>query len=436
MLITGSLRPRSDARFFSWPLARRYSVQTYFFSLLFAVVVPLLAFSGFMLSRHVAAERVRLANRATEVARHIALIIDGELGRLVALVTGLASSSALRSGNTRQFHEEAARLVAGTDQVIVLREFGPRQLVNTQVPLGSDLPSGVPIAEFDQLLLRKGSPAIIGVYASPVDGEPRVAIAIGVRGVDGETHALGITVPTAHLRDALPKVPAGWIVEVGDPRSSTFVTRSLRHGDVSGKAADPAYFAKASARSGAFTGTNLEGVQVLAGYAYGDLSGWLFAANVPQPIVEAPLWQSLYAWTALGVAALFLSLTLAWLFGRNVTDAASLLAQRASALGAGANLQEGHFRISEFQLVSDALSASANKLRSRDEQRERAEIQRQQLIAELDHRAKNTLAVVQAVLTQTLRHASSLEDAKVSFSDKSARSRLPTMSSRANIGAQ
>src|SRR4029079_1828560 len=127
--------------------------------------------------------------------------------------------------------------------------------------------------------------------------------------------------PTAHLRDALPNVPAGWIVGVGDPRSSKFVTRSTRHGDVTGKAADPAYFTNASARSGSFTGKNLEGTQVLAGYAYGDLSGWLFAANVPQPSVEAPLWQSLYAWAALGAAALLLSLTLAWLFGRNVTDA-------------------------------------------------------------------------------------------------------------------
>ena len=110
-------------------------------------MVPLLAFSGFMLTKHVAAERVRLADTATEVARHIASIIDAELGGRMSLIKGLAASSALRDGNTRQFHEEAARPVAGTDQVIVLREFGPRQLVNTQVPLGSDLPTGIPIPD-------------------------------------------------------------------------------------------------------------------------------------------------------------------------------------------------------------------------------------------------------------------------------------------------
>ena len=64
---------------------------------------------------------------------------------------------------------------------------------------------------------------------------------------------------------------------------------------------------------------------MLAGYAYGDLSGWLFAANVPQPIVEAPLWQSLYAWAALGAAATPVVPDAGLAFGRNVTDAASCL---------------------------------------------------------------------------------------------------------------
>jgi two-component sensor histidine kinase len=371
-----------------------------------------------MLSRHVAAERARLADSAIEVARHFSLIIDAELGRLIALITGLASSSALRSGDMRQFREEAARLVAGTDQVIVLREFGPRQLVNTQVPLDSELPLGIPIPESEQRLLHKGSPVITGVYASPVDGEPRIAVAIAVKGLEGDTRALGITVPTAHLHDALPKVPDRWIVGVGDPRSIKYITRSQRHGEVSGKPADPAYFASASAKTGSFTGTNLEGIPVLVGYAHGDLSGWLFAANVPQQIVEAPLRQSLYAWGALGAAALLLSLTLAWLFGRNVTEAGSILAQRAAALGAGGRLQDDNFRIAEFHQVSEALTESDSQLQSRDEQRQKVERQRQQLIAELDHRAKNTLAVVQSVLTQTLRHSDSLAEAKVSFSNR------------------
>ena len=143
-------------------------------------------------------------------------------------------------------------------------------------------------------------------------------------------HVLAITVPTSRFRDIIPKVPAGWVVGVGDPRSGKFVSRSRRHDEVTGKAADPNYFAKAKGKSGSFTGTNLEGTAVLAGYYYGDVSRWLFAANVPQPIVEAPLRRSVRALVILGMAALLLSLLLAWLFGRtSPARAASLPPRRA-----------------------------------------------------------------------------------------------------------
>jgi len=380
-------------------------------------VVPLLGFSAFIVNKQVVAERDRLAEQATELARHVALIVDAELASLVALLQGLASSSALLRADFQAFHQEAMRLVAGKDRLVVLREFGSRQLLNTQVPYGEALPPTVFISDADQSTWRGGAPASSEVYPSPISGEPRIAVAIAVT-AEKETYVLAITVPTTRFRDVIPKVPSGWVVGIGDPRSGKFVTRSQRHDAVSGKKADPAYFAKAIGTSGSFTATNLDGVTVLAAYYYGVASKWLIAANVPRSIVEAPLWQSLYAIAALGFGALLLSLVLAWLFGRNVTSAATQLAERAAALGAGERVDPPTLRVSEFQQIGEALDASALKIKEREQQRDKIEAQRKQLIAELDHRVKNTLAVVQSLLVQTLRHSSSFAEARIAFSSR------------------
>ena len=392
--------------------AREISVRLYLLFLIGAVVVPLLAFSGFILSRHAANERERLADRATELARHVALIVDAELTGFVSLLKGLSTSSALRNEDLRQFHDEALRLVVGHDLLVVLRHFGSKQFLNTQLPFGAELPPAIAISESDASAMRQGRAVVSPVYNSPISGEPRVALAIAVTSSRGTQYVLAITVPTTVLRNVLPKAPAGWVLGVGDPQSRKFVTRSSRHEEVSGKPADPAYFEKASVHGGgSFTATNLDGVKVLAGYAYGDLSGWLFAANVPERVVEAPLRQSLYAISALGLTALALSLLLAWLFGRNFTRASAQLVEGARSVGTTAPPGPPSSTIAEFNRIRDALVLTDAELKERERQRQR-------LVAELNHRVKNMLAVVQSLLTQTLRHSGTLDEARRSFSKR------------------
>jgi two-component sensor histidine kinase len=374
--------------------------------------VPLLAFSGFILARYVLNERDRLATTASELARHVALIVDAELTGYVSLLRGLSTSSALRNEDLRQFHEEALQLVAGRDRLVVLRNFGTKQFLNTQLPFDAELPPAVTISETDALAMRNGRAVVSPLYNSPISGEPRVALAIAVTTSRGTHYVLAITVPTTVLRDVLPKAPEGWVLGVGDPQSRKFVTRSLRHEEVSGKPATAAYFEKASDRGGgSFEATNLDGVKVLAGYAYGAFSGWLFAANVPQPVVEAPLRQSFYVISALGATALALSLLLAWVFGRLFTRACTQLVEAARSVGNGGSPSLALSAIAEFNRIKGALILSDGELKERERQRQR-------LVAELNHRVKNMLAVVQSLLTQTLRHAGTLEEARRSFSQR------------------
>jgi two-component sensor histidine kinase/PAS domain-containing protein len=351
---------------------RRLSTPVYLFVLVAAVVVPLLAFGAFLLTRYAAAERARFEREAMQIARQVALVVDGELEGLVALLKGLATSSALVSGDLAQFHVEARRLVEGRDEVVVLRDLAARQFLNTQRPFGVELPPAVPLSPEERAAYAAGQPRVSDVYPSPLSGEPRIAVGIPIAGDGAAPYLLAITVPTWRMHAALaPAVPAGWIVGVGD-RTGTFVTRSERHEDVSGKPGVSDYLAKAVGRAGTFTSVNFEGTRLVAGYYRSGFSGWLFGANVPQQTVEAPLWRSLALVAALGACVLAFSALLAYWFGRRFTSATAELVERAVALGRGQPVAPMPSILPEFTLVGDALAAAAATVEERARERAKA----------------------------------------------------------------
>src|SRR5262245_22474786 len=338
---------------------KQISTRLYLFALVTAALVPLLAFTAFLLTRYAASERARFEAEALQMAYHTALVVDAELEKLAAMLQGLASSSALARNELPAFHAEAVRLVHGTDALVVLREPGPRQVLNTQRPYGDELPPAVPIAADALAKLNAGRRLVSNVYASPLSGEPRIAVALLVAGEGTPTYVLAITVPTTRIRDALlPAVPSGWIVTVAD-HNGIIVTRSARHEDVSGKPGRPDYLMNATGRAGTFTATAFEGTRMLAGYYRSDFSGWLVGANIPEEIVAAPLWRSMLALGLMGAGAIALSALLAYLFGTTFAAAAAGLARRAVALGAGAPVTPMSSPLAELERVGVALANAA-----------------------------------------------------------------------------
>jgi two-component sensor histidine kinase len=382
---------------------KHISTRLYLFALVTAVLVPLLTFAAFLLTRYSASERTRFETEALQTAHHVALVIDAQLAMLAAMLQALSASTALSSNDLATFHAEAVRLVGGRDAIIVLRELGSHQILNTQLPFGIELPPAVALSSADLARIKDGRSVVSGVYASPLSGEPRIAVALPVVSESSTTRLLAITVPTTRVRDALlPAVPEGWIATVGD-QNGAFVTRSARHDEVSGKPGRSEYLTRATGQAGTFTVTAFDGTRMLAGYYRSDFSDWLFGANIPEEIVAAPLWQSLLALGLLGAGAIALSALLAYLFGSTFTAATAGLSRRAAALGAGAPVVPMRSRLAELERVSQALADAAAAIEGREGERIRSEAQRQLLMNELDHRVKNTLAIVHSIVHQTLR---------------------------------
>lgn len=304
-------------------------------------------------------------DQAVDLARQSAAVVDGELRDMLVRIDGLARSAAFEEGDLANVHAEARRLVAGTDQIILLRDLGQRQYLNTQVDFGRPIPPAIALPAETLAAFQAGQNRVSDVYFSPISSEPRIAVARPVTMRDGSTALLAISTPTSAIHRALvASVPEGWVVGVGD-RSGAYVTRSARHEEVSGKPGVAEYLAKAVGGSGSFTSANQFGEQLLAGYFRSQFSGWLFAANIPLAVVEGPLWRSLFSVVGIGAVALAVSLLLAFLMSRMLTGETRNLAAQALALGAGQPVQPLETRFTEFEVVSEAFVDADAMIRER-----------------------------------------------------------------------
>ena len=75
-------------------------------------------------------------------------------------------------------------------------------------------------------------------------------------------------------------------------------------------------------------------------------------------------------------------------------------------------------RLSEFALISDALVDASDAITAREEERARSEKHRQLLVNELNHRVKNSLTIAQSIASQTLRSATSIDEARPALSGR------------------
>jgi two-component sensor histidine kinase/PAS domain-containing protein len=336
------------------------STQGYFVALIVVIAFPLLAFIAFLLASYTTNERSRLEHDAEQLARQISLIVDSELTNYIVLLKVLSSSSSLGRKDFADFHAEARRIVEGTENVIILRD-GTRQILNSRVPHGMPVPTGVPFTQREREAYAAGRPVVSGAYAAPTANEIRIVVAIPLP--DGLV--LGVTIPTTRIRDAVVRVtPPGWVIGIGDA-DGKYVTRSARHEEVSGKPAVREYIEKATGDAGTFRSRSLDGAEILAGYRRSPLSGWLVATNIPTSVVEAPLWRSVTLLVTIGIATLILSFFIAYLFGRKFTAATADLVKRAAMLGGGQPILPMRSAFSEFNLVGEALASASASIRER-----------------------------------------------------------------------
>jgi two-component sensor histidine kinase len=153
----------------------------------------------------------------------------------------------------------------------------------------------------------------------------------------------------------------GWTLSLLDGEGIVFARVPNPEATV-GKRATPSVLNAMRQRSEATLPTvSLEGVPLMSGFAHSAVTGWLIGAGISEHSLVAPLWRNLAITSVIGSVLLLIGLSFA--------------VRMATAIARGETLQN-------------------------------------LLVEELNHRVKNTLAILQAIAVQTFRTASKLEREK------------------------
>lgn len=389
---------------------RRLTLRGRLALLVFASVVPLVGFN--LASGYVAyqADRDRAAREALDLARSLAHSVEGELRARIAVLEVLALSGALAAGDLAVFRTEAetvlARQTPGAN-ILLLREDG-QQLMNTVLPPGAPLPARRYL-DNQRRVFATGEASVSDIFTGVVQNRSLIGIDVPVRRPDGSVGLILALNPTLDAFQPLlrrERVKAGWILAVFD-RVGVRVARVPDEAELVGQPVtrDVLRAWTSGAAEGLLETVAPEGTPVLAAFSRLPEIGWGVAVAVPLAQVVQPAVRSAATSLMVGLTFLVAGLGLAQLVARGITRPILRL------LGLAAAADQGDLDgpavpvlgLPEADRLAAALLTEARRRRAALAALLDGERRLRLVVAELNHRAKNALATVQALALQTAR---------------------------------
>ncbi|GJE40324.1 sensor histidine kinase [Methylobacterium persicinum] len=359
------------ARRLHWFGRNGFSTQVYLVALVVALIGPSLLFTAILLMRYASAERARFEQDARENVRGISLSLDRDVAGLVSVLQTLATSPRLRDGDFAAFDSQA-RLVRGSiDLDVLLRRPNGQEVVNTGVPRGAPLPvAPLPIdGEIGKGQVR----ALVSGYVAAMNSDD-ASYAVGVPVmVDGEVaYILSFTVPLSRLQGILAReVVQGWTTGISD-RNGIVLARLPDPGSVVGHPRLATLRQSQTGTAGVWEGQDRQRRPVVVIEARSRLTGWTVATSIPQTIVDARVRRWVWAFAGFGLLVLATSSVLAVSLWSRVTRPLRQLAASGPALARGEAIPRVESPVHEIQRLGTVLSDASLRIRTREEERDRA----------------------------------------------------------------
>ncbi len=355
------------------PKNRLLSTRAHLLLLALAIVGPLLAFTGLILLRYADAERSRIEQDARDTVNSISVAIDRELIGLQYTLLALANAPSVRQGDMRSFHSFVGEVARARNATIVLRDTQSRQLMNSTAPYGSPLPEATMLQGADVEAAQTGRTVVSDYFVGLQVKRPSFAVVTPIFFDNQLRYFLSLSVGTSVLDELIKdqSINEDYIISILD-RRQTIMARSV----------NPEAFVGTPAQlqnnptlgdSGIIESTNRQGVKLRVFYKRSELSGWISLVSVPTSIINHPLYESLRIILLIGVLFAAMSLLGAWYGARSFSRPMSLLARNAAALAKNQDALPVPTSVREIALVSQTLTESADDLRERTHQRDRAE---------------------------------------------------------------
>ena len=371
-----------------------YPIRTHLIAFGLILVLPLTALAGVLFVRSATLERDQVEARLVQLADDLAEDIDRDIERHFTILNTLATLPSLQDADWPTFYAQAKAALQGNGYIILI-DSSLRQIVNTYVPYEEAPPStGDP--EAARRMIKTKQREVSDLFISLVTKGPVFNINVPIVR-EGELRY--ILSYGRHADDLLAimrgqRVGPDWVRAIID-RKGVVLARSRDHERVVGTA--PPLFAAdlAIADHSIRKTTSLEGEAVLRAIARSGVSGWLVTVNVPLAVAEASLERSAALWGLTAAAALLLTVALAFVFANMISKPMMQAAAAARALGREEPIVALNSSISEANAIVLAIQNASAELRER--------LSQQRLLSrELNHRVKNVLAMVQAMVRRTL----------------------------------
>ena len=400
---------------------RRLTLFSHYVLVVAALLVPMLAVIGFAGRELIHANRSLVDRSLEESARTLALAVDADLRRRFTGLESFATSPEFGFWDEEQdlqgLYDHAQRMAGLLDTEIVIIRPDLSQVLNTRQPLGAELPQ------------TAGGAVVRRAFET---GEPTMSNL--VFGAVAQRYVVGTAVPViddageARLVVAAPFDPSRLVELLGIPDAQPGVFTTLVDGNNKVVARSPhddrfiggdvpGWWLEAAgdSPSGIHIGPNLQGFGVIIAHASVPIApGWRLATALPESRYDEAWRQPLIVVAVGVVVALAISLALGVVLVRQVQAPLARIAQLArtgtDALRRGqpvpaVTAEPRAARVREIEGLRRSLAVFTAAIQNRDKRQSElmqdlsnAVAERDLFLAEVNHRVKNNLQMLDALL--------------------------------------
>jgi len=338
----------------------RFSLPSRLALLVAGTTLPLILFAGVITYQNYEKDREQAATRVLEAVRSIRIVLDAELQRMVGGLQVMSLTNSLRNGDFTNFRRVAQGFLEqyeGGTLLIADRE--GRQLFSSVTDNTASLP-----LRNNQEVVKKvfetGKPVFSDLFKGSVLNKNIVTVEVPAFRDGQVIYDISFSPPLSLFQKIIEaqQPSSAWTISIFDSKGINFA-RVPNPGETIGQRASPTLFAELfKSKEARLRTVSLEGVPLITAFTRSNISDWTVGAGIAESTLVRPLWRNLAITAMAGILLLLVGVGFA-------------------------------FRMAQAIARGEALHTL--------------------LVEELNHRVKNTLAIMQAIASQTFRSASPAE---------------------------
>jgi two-component sensor histidine kinase len=341
--------------------SRKLSLPVRLVVLVAGTMLPLILFATVIIYRNYEKDRAEVSERVQQTARSIRIVLDAEVQRITGSLQVLALTSSLRRGDFEGFRRNAAGFLEQYPPggVLLIADRDGRQVFSTLATENGDLPVRWNL-DVVKKVFETGRPVYSNLFTGSVRNRFIVTVEVPMLQNGEVIYDISFSPPISIFQDMIEKQRPNpdWTISIFDGEGANFA-RIPNPQETIGRRASPTLYAEMfKAPEAVFATVSLENVPLITAVSRSPMSGWTVAAGIAERTLVGPLWRDLGVTIVVGIVLLLVGIGFAVRMATTIA---------------------------------------------------RGEVLHGLLVEELNHRVKNTLAILQAIASQTFRTASADE---------------------------